>query len=277
MLKYFLIFLFSLSTISVFADPLNSTEIIIENTFEKQIDVLQNEMSTIRDEILTIQKNQLPVEGINDGIPINVKILQELIPKTALDWVLLISGIFSVALVMFVGIQTMTTRKEVKERLRPWIRIMDPKYSLQGFIIFKNKKSISWAEYWKDRQSMDTSEIDVITLNMLAINGGFNPSTKAILIATNSKTKIGKIDLRDNHQLEKTNPIMPNEELAWSHSIPPQLYVDSFKQPFYLGAECTYVVGNKLYRIGKIWEMQGTVHSTIDYWFDEEQTSRFPW
>lgn len=249
----------------VFGQTSNFTEILIEN-----INIHETEIDIKKNELTTNENIQFSIEGVDNGTAINIKILQELIPTSLLDWVLLISGIFSTILVIFVGIQTISTRKEISDRLRPWIRIFDPIYNLQGFVTFKNNKTVSWSEYWENREIMD-KDVDFITMNMKAVNGGSNPSTKTTLISYSTEKKMEKSDLKKNYFYKSiTSPLMPNENREWVFNIPRQLYVNSFKTPFYIGSEISYNVKNKVYKIGKIWKMTGTRYETIEYWFDEK-------
>jgi len=242
---------------------------------ENRISDIENHLYYTSNQFITTSNVTSSVEGVHDGTPIRVDILEKLIPSTLLDWVLLVSGFFSVGLVILVGIQTVITRNEVKNRLRPWIKILDPMYDFSGFIKLSNGKTIPWTEYWTTRDSMDLLEVEKIILNMTAINGGSNPSIKTSVVALFSDEITDKKNLRESPQVKKSSPLMPNEEIKWGFNISPRRYVESFENPFYLSAECTYESGNRIYRIGKIWSMKGTVYETKEYWFDEKKGSKF--
>lgn len=239
-------------------------------------DNLDDKIEDVSGKVAALQKTleekdeNISVYGKPNEEPVFVKILKELHPETALDWVLLFSGAATVFLVAIVWMQTSTTRKESNTKLRPWIRIEDVSYDKSGLVKLKNGKSVFWKDYWSDRTSMDPNEVSQIFVHSSIINGGATPSEKTRTQSFYSENKINKTILRDRGKKLLMLPLMPSEEQKWAYVFDPSTYLNSFKTSFYLAAECTYKVDKKtIHRLGKIWEMKGTFVAPIDYWFEE--------
>ena len=162
--------------------------------------------------------------------------------------------------------QTSEIKKEISNRMRPWIKVYDVKFD--GVEIDDNI-SFEWDEYLKVQKNY--AKPRKYFLNIFIENIGHLPSKSMHQKSLVKFAKFTKHDLwKEGTAHNEVFPIVPGERFPNNITITRQMYENSLEHPVYLGLHLGYLINDSDFNtVGKIWKLTKDSWSVEDYWIDE--------
>lgn len=183
-------------------------------------------------------------------------------PESFVNWILVISGIATTALVLVVWRQFAITKKEMESRLRPWVA---PTTLRPTFVIFENHTNEPYESFMIDRKKFPDPEL--IQYSISIENTGQIPAKKIKQKFTNTKIKFDKNSLEDIEPSKGTFSLIPGGKQTIIFTTPfKEIKKDEI---YYVGLSLEYDIDNKNKgKSGKIWKNAKLNHEVLEDWID---------
>jgi len=156
------------------------------------------------------------------------------------------------------------TQKEIKSRVRPWIKIED---TSPEFATLANGTTVSWQRFIDKRSKYGIPKLVIFGTHIE--NVGQAPSTDVRFYFLEEENEVKRENLMNVSEVLNTFAMMPGERRHISSNLSYELWEKSNQDHFYIGYRFDYDVDGKTNTTAKIWEIDGALSRIKDSWIIE--------